>query len=170
MSGSTGRANRVGLAMLLLALMGAAKPTPAASPPRAFWGCWVVTKMLPTPGLSGLSQKQVNAILGTRIVFTPSCARSGRTVAPSPEYSTTVLSDRDFFKLGNVSLKQIGVATPQVTRVGLVKPELSDLVFLGDYVFLRSEDIVIEVEGDFFVAERAKPGDAACACETRKVK
>jgi hypothetical protein len=161
---------RACLGMLLLLLMGAAKLMPAASPPRSFWGCWVVTKMLPTPGLSGLSQKQVNGILGTRLVFTPSCARSGRTVARSPEYSTTVLSDRDFFKLGNVSLRQIGVATQQVTRVGLVKPELSDLVFLGDYVFLRSEDIVLEVEGDFFVAERAKAGDAACVCETRKVK
>ena len=161
---------RACLGMLLLLLMGAAKLMPAASPPRSFWGCWVVTKMLPMPGLSGLSQKQVNGILGTRLVFTPSCARSGRTVARSPEYSTTVLSDRDFFKLGNVSLRQIGVATQQVTRVGLVKPELSDLVFLGDYVFLRSEDIVIEVEGDFFVAERAKPGDAACACETGKGK
>jgi len=161
---------RACLGMLLLLLMGAAKLMPAASPPRSFWGCWVVTKMLPMPGVSGLSQKQVNAILGTRIVFTPSCARSGRTVARSPEYSTTVLSERDFFRLGNVSLRQIGVATQQVTRVGLVKPELSDLVFLGDYVFLRSEDIVLEVEGDFFVAERAKAGDAACVCEMRKVK
>lgn len=150
------------LGIFILALVATAKP---ADPPSAFWGCWVVTKMLPTPGISGLSQKQVDAIIGTRLVFTPACARSGHTVARSPEYSTRVLSDRDFFKLGYVSLKQIGVTEQQVTQVSLVKPELSDLDFLGDYVFLRSKDIVIEVEGDFFVAEKAKPGDAACACE-----
>ncbi len=155
------------LGIFIFVLVATATP---ADPPSAFWGCWVVTKMLPTPGISGLSQKQVNAIIGTRLVFTPACARSGHTVARSPEYSTKILSDRDFFKLGYVSLKQIGVTEQEVTQVSLVKPELSDLDFLGDYVFLRSKDIVIEVEGDFFVAEKAKPGNAACTCEAPEAR
>lgn len=155
------------LVVFAFALFATAKP---ADPPSAFWGCWIVTKMLPTPGTSGLSQKQVNAIIGTRLVFTPTCARSGHTVARSPEYSTTVLSAQDFFKLSYVSLRQIGITEDQVTQVSLVKPELSDLDFVGDYVFLRRKDIVIEVEGDFFVAERAGPNNTACACEAPQAK
>jgi hypothetical protein len=146
------------------------RESPLSAPPHWFWGCWVVKKLLPTSGVSGLSQKQVDAIIGTRLVFSKTCARSGDVVAPSPEYSTTVLSNRDFFSLGYVPLGQIEVKDSKVVRVQLTKPELSDLEFLGDDVFLRKEDIVIEVENDYFVAGRAMPDDADCTCEKKAPK
>jgi hypothetical protein len=154
------------LGVFAFVLIATAKPAPA---PSTFWGCWVITKMLPTPGISGLSPKQVKAIVGTHLVFTPSCARSGRTAVQSPEYSTTVLSDRDFFKLGYVRLGQIGIHENKVTRVTLVKPELSDLEFPGNNVFLRKTDMVIEVENDYFVAKRTKADDPSCTCEAQGV-
>jgi len=139
--------------------------SPPTSPPQWFWGCWVVKKLLPTSGVSGLSKEQVNALVGKRLVFGKSCARSGDAVAQSPVYSTSVLSDRDFFSIGYASLAQIGVKDNKVVRVQLTKPELSDLDFAGNDVFLRENDLVIEVENDYFVAERAKSEDAACTCE-----
>jgi uncharacterized protein YecT (DUF1311 family) len=139
--------------------------SPPISPPQWFWGCWVVKKLLPTSGVSGLSKEQVNALVGRRVVFGKSCARSGDAVAQSPVYSTSVLSDRDFFSLGYASLAQIGVKDNKVVRVQLTKPEFSDLDFAGNDVFLRENDLVIEVENDYFVAERAKSEDAACTCE-----
>ncbi len=157
--------------LLLIPLLSLGENNPASSaPPNWFWGCWVVKKLLPTPGVSGLSPKQVDAVIGTRLVFRPTCARSGHRVARSPMYSTTVLSDRDFFALGYVALSQIGIRENKVVRVQLAKPELSDLDFLGNDVFLRKTDIVIYVENDFFVAERAKPNDAACTCKKPTAK
>lgn len=135
------------------------------SPPQWFWGCWVVKKLLPTSGVSGLSKEQANALVGRRLVFGKSCARSGDAVAQSPVYSTSVLSDRDFFSLGYASLAQIGVKDNKVVRVQMTKPEFSDLDFAGNDVFLRENDLVIEVENDYFVAERAKSEDAVCTCE-----
>jgi uncharacterized protein YecT (DUF1311 family) len=146
-------------------LTGANSESPPTSPPQWFWGCWVVKKLLPTSGVSGLSKEQVNALIGRRLVFGKSCARSGNAVAQSPVYSTSVLSDRDFFSLGYASLAQIGVKDNKVVRVQLTKPEFSDLDFAGNDVFLRENDVVIEVENDYFVAERAKSEDAACTCE-----
>jgi len=35
---------------------------------------------------------------------------------------------------------------------------------------LRTSDIVIEVENDYFVAERAKMGESACKCEIPKAQ
>jgi len=153
--------------ILAFALFAAAMPAP---PPDSILGCWVVTKLLPTPGISGLSQKQVNAIIGTRLVLTPTCARSGHVLVRSPEYSTKVLSDRDFFKLGYVSLSQIGVKERSVTQVTIINQNMSDMGFLGHNMFLRTSDIVIEVENDYFVAERAKLGGNACTCETPKTQ
>ena len=95
------------------------------TPPQWFWGCWVVKKLLPTSGVSGLSKEQVNALIGRRLVFGKSCARSGDAVAQSPVYSTSVLSDRDFFSLGYASLAQIGVKDNKVVQVQLTKPEFS---------------------------------------------
>jgi uncharacterized protein YecT (DUF1311 family) len=146
-------------------LTAANSESPPTSPPQWFWGCWVVKKLLPTSGVSGLSQEQVHALIGRRLVFGKSCARSGDTVAQSPVYSTSVLSDRDFFSLGYASLEQIGVKDKKVVRVQLTKPEFSDLDFAGNDVFLRENDLVIQVENDYFVAERAKSDDAACTCE-----
>ncbi|HXP81760.1 MAG TPA: hypothetical protein VN976_17785 [Verrucomicrobiae bacterium] len=153
--------------ILAFALLAVAMPTP---PPDSILGCWVVTKLLPTPGISGLSQKQVNAIIGTRLALTSTCASSGHVLVRSPEYSTKVLSDRDFFKLGYVSLSQIGVKEQKVTQVTLVNPNMSDMGFLGHNMFLRTSDIVIEVENDYFVAERAKMGESACKCEIPKAQ
>ena len=170
MSLCTLRGHRVCLVILTAFLWSAAGNTPTASPPSWFWGCWIVTKALPTTGISGLSQEQVDTIIGTRLVFTPSCARSGRTVASSPEYSTRVLSDREFFEFCHFALSQIGVSEKQVTEVTLVKPELPTSDFLANYVFLRKTDIVIEAEGVYFAAKRAKPGDPACTCKTPEAK
>ncbi len=172
MSVSSIRIRRVPLLLLSVLLLGAAKPIPPKSPPSWFWGCWTVTKLLPVTNASGLSPKQEEAIIGKRIVFTPTCARSGRTVVKSPAYSVKVVSDRDFFRLGYyVELSQIGVHAKQVTEVQMALPgNLSDLDFPGNYAYLRARDIVIAVEGDYFVAEKAKPGDAACTCEIPAAK
>lgn len=172
MSASITRIRRVPLLLLSVLLLGAAKPVPPNSPPSWFWGCWTVTKLLPVTDASGLSPKQEKAIIGKRIVFSPTCARSGRTVVKSPAYSVKVVSDRDFFRLGYyVELSQIGVRARQVTEIQVTLPDnLSDLDFPGNYVYLREKDIVIAVEGDYFLAERAKPGDAACTCETSAAK
>jgi hypothetical protein len=58
----------------------------------------------------------------------------------------------------------------EVTEVTLVKPNLPTADFLGNYVFLRKSDIVIEGEGVYFATRRAKPGDPACACKTPEAK
>ena len=132
------------------------------NPPSWFWGCWVVSKPLPTPGVSGLSPEQVRAIVGTRIVYQAEYARSAHRVAPSPAYTATLLNGEDFLSLGFVRLNQIGIEGNRVTRVQLIKPEFSDLEFPGNDVFLRKTDIVIDVENTYFVAHRAKAQDSGC--------
>jgi hypothetical protein len=141
-----------------------------ANPPSWFWGCWVVSKPLPTPGISGISPDQVKAIIGARIVYQPKHARSGHRVAPSPEYTVTVLSGQDFLSLGYVRLNQIGIDGDKVTRIQLINPQLSDLEFPGNDVFLRKADIVIEVENTYFAARRAKVQDVGCKSEETEGK
>jgi len=155
-------------AFVLFATAGSGLST---SPPSWFWGCWVVTKSLPTDGISGISQQEADAIVGTRIMFAPTCARSGRAVIHSPKYSVMILSAGDFFKLGYFPLSQIGIHEQQVAEVRLTLPDnLSDLDFPGSEAYLRGKDIVINVENHSFLAVRAKPGDAACTCETPLAK
>lgn len=105
-------------------------------------------------------------MIGRRIEFSRHSARSGKIVIHSPKYSANTLSNKEFFEAVNyVSLKQIGVQAPFVTNVQVSLPmNLSDLDFPGNDVYLRKNDIVIVVEGDYFLAERAGPGDPACRC------
>ncbi len=150
--------------VFVLAFLATATPMAKLSPPSWFWGCWLVTKSLPTAGVSGLSQKQVDAIIGTRIRFSPAYARSGCAVIRSPKYSVTVLSAREFFKLGYFPLSQIGVHGQQVTEVQIHLPvNMSDMKFPGSRVYLRRKDIIINVENQSFLAVRAKTGEA-CGC------
>lgn len=158
---------RFGLVLLCaLFLVGASRPRPQKSPPSWFWGCWVVKSVLPTNGISGLSPRREEAMIGRRIEFSRLYARSGKIVVHSPKYSVTTLSNREFFDTINyVSLDQIGVHAPFITNVRLSLPmDMSDLDFPGNDVYLRKKDIVIVVEGDYFLAERAKLNDKACRC------
>jgi len=165
----------------LLVVSAWAQPT---EPPSNFWGCWVVKKALPTAGISGLSPAQQKAMIGRRIVFAPTCARSGGTVIKSPKYSATVLSDREFFQLGYVRLGEIGIQEDKVTVVKLDlhpvtptagapgTPELPGHLAAADFpgvrAYLRKTDIVFEVENDYFVAQRARPNGAGCTCESAR--
>jgi hypothetical protein len=171
MSLLTTRIRSAPLLLILVLLLGAASPAPPKAPPDWFWGCWTVKKLLPVTDSSGLSPKQEEAIIGRKLVFAPRCARSGRIAVQSPKYSVKILSARDFFKLGYFPLSQIGVRKSYVAEVDLALPgNLSDLDFPGNNVYLREKDIVIEVEGDYFIAERATPNDPACRCGYVKAK
>lgn len=141
------------------------------SVPNWFWGCWVVKNEIPVATTStAVSSKEAKAIIGTRVIYTPTSASSGRTVVSPASYSVKVLSatgftDEYYGSANYVELKQIGIHNQHVTEVELALPDgLSDFDFPGNDVYLRKDDIVIEVENAFFVAEKAKPGDSQCVC------
>lgn len=155
----------VGTLVLVFTASASAMPPPAI--PSWFWGCWVVTKSLPTAGISGISQKQANSIVGTLIVFSPTFARSGHTIVHAPKYSVKILSARDFFKLGYFSLGDIGIHASKVTEIDVALPKnMSDMDFYASQVFLRNGEIVINVENASFLAVRAKPVDTDCTCRS----
>lgn len=160
------RLRAASLLILSLFSLGSASASLQASPLDRLWGCWEVGKVLKVSDISGLSSKQEKAIIGRRLVFKPTCARSGAATIRSPNYSVRVLSDKEFSKEGYyISLSQIGIQGPSVTMVKVDLPHnLSDIDFPGSNLYLREKDIVIEVEGDYFVAERAKSGDPMCKC------
>jgi hypothetical protein len=127
-------------------------------------GCWTVKRDLRAPGIVGLSQKEINRIVGTRIFYSESCAKSGRTVLVSPGYETATLSEREFFEYARVSLKQVGIPGTSVTQVSLTGTQTLETRFVGGIVFLGGKNPVIEVEGVFFELEKAKPGNSGCTC------
>lgn len=150
-----------------LVLSSAGLSSPPSSPPDWFWGCWTVKKLLPVTDVSGLSSKQETAIIGSKLVFSKACARWRRTVIHLPKYSLKRLSAKEFFEGYYVPLRQIGVQEPYVVQMEVELPEnLSDLDFPGATMYLRKNDIVIEVEGDYFAADRAKPS-ADCSCHAK---
>jgi len=156
---------------LASSLLAAPNSTHKESPPAWFWGCWIVKKALPISGVVGISPKQEKAIIGTRIMFAPTCARWRGTVLKSPKYSVKVLSADKFFDIERLPLSEIGVRGEHVTEVEVDLPgTLSDLDFIGAYTYLRNRDIVLEVEGDCLLAEKAKPGDPKCECESPRTK
>src|SRR5713226_2350985 len=119
----------------------------ASNPPAALQGCWTVKRDLRAPGIVGLSQKDIDKIVGTRIVYSESCAMSGRNLLASPGYETTTLSEREFFEYARVSLKQVGIPGTTVTQVSLTGTQALQTRFVGGLVFLGGKNPVIEVEG-----------------------
>lgn len=147
--------------------------TPSQVIPKWFWGCWVVKKELPVPtAIVGVSTERAKSIIGTRMVFAPSCVRSGGTVVRPASYSVTVLTSWEFLREhhgsgSEITLHQIGVRSGHVAKVQVAPPEgMSDLDFVASDCYLRErrKDIVIEVEGDTFIAKKAKAADPQCAC------
>ncbi len=133
------------------------KPPSNKSPPAWFWGCWQVTKSIPTEGIFGVSFKKEKSIIGARLVFSPRYASCGRVVLRAPKYSVSLLSAREFFKLSTFPLNQIGVWKPYVVQIVVDIPNnLSDLDFYGTDIYLRKNDFVINVENESFLVKRTR--------------
>jgi hypothetical protein len=136
----------------------------ASDPMTTLWGCWKVKRALPTTNIAALSQKEVDRIVGTRIFYSESCAKSGRILLRSPRYETTTLSEREFFGYAYIPLKQLEITGPTVTMVTLSGAEDLRSPFVGSTVFLQGKSPVIEFEGVFFELEKAKSGKDKCNC------
>lgn len=136
----------------------------ASNPPATLLGCWTVKRDMRAPGIVGLSQKEINRIVGTRVFYSESCAKSGRAVLASPGYETTTLSERDFFDYARVSFKQLGMPGPTITQVSLTGSQTLQTRFVGSRVFLGGKNPVIEVEGVFFELEKVKVENPKCTC------
>lgn len=158
------------LLVLVSPLLVATGAPTQSSPPDWFWGCWTVKRLLPTSGVHGISQRQADAIIGRHIAFGRTCVRSGDVVLAGPEYAVSLLTGGQFFEAGRATLKQIGINAGRVTLVHVTKPHGEFAPFPGDYVYLREKDVVIEVENTYFLAERARPDEKACTCETKAPK
>ena len=151
----------------------AAQPSSVESLPKWFWGCWIVKKELPLAPTAGIPPKLEKSVIGTGITFAPGRASWHGTVLMSPRYRVKVLSSDEFFNLNRFSLSEMGVKRGRVTEVTVDLPDhLSDEDFVGadSYLRERQKDIIIDIEEDTFVAEKAKPGDAACGCRLPKAK
>lgn len=136
----------------------------ASNPPATLRGAWVVKRDLHVPGIVGLSQREIDQIIGTRIFYSESCAQSGQTVLRSPKYASTILSEREFFDYAHASLKQLGIPGTTTRKVTLTGSEEPPARFAGNIVFLGGKFPVIEVEGVFFEMQKAKSNADSLAC------
>jgi hypothetical protein len=82
----------------------------------------------------------------------------------SPEYASTILSEREFFDYAHASLKQLGITSTTTTKVTLTGSGAPPLRFVGNIVFLGGKLPVIEVEGVFFELQKAKSSADNFAC------
>lgn len=146
-------------------LIGLATVAVGSNPPTRLQGCWVVKKVLPTTNIAALTQKEVDRILGTRLVYSNSCVQSRRFILKSPKFTTRVLTDREFFEeFYNIPLKQLGITASEVTIVNVAGSEDQGAAFVGDTVFLGSKNPVIEFDGVFFQLAKAKQQNDKCTC------
>ena len=137
----------------------------ASNAPATLWGCWIVKRALSTTNIAALSQKEVDRIIGTRLVYSSSCVQSRGNVFKSPKFITTVLSDREFFQqFYYVPLKQLGIAGSSATMVTVSSAGDRGSAFLGDTVFLGGKSPVIEFQGVFFELGKAQSGKSKCTC------
>ncbi len=128
------------------------------------WGSWTVKRDLRVPGVIGLSQKEIDQIVGTRIFYSKACAQSGQVVLRSPKYVSTILSGQEFFDYAHASLRQLGIAVTTTTKVTLAGPGKPPVRFVGNIVFLGGKTPIIEVEGVFFELQKAKSIADNLAC------
>lgn len=135
----------------------------------ALKGCWVVKRELKTPGIVGISQKEIDRIIGTRILYSGSLAKAGQIVLSAPDYETTTLSKQEFFDYAQFSPEKVGIPGPTVTQVSLKGAETLRTRFVGSRVFLGGKNPVIEVEGVFFELEKLSitPDEPGCNAKIR---
>ncbi|MGH9508052.1 MAG: hypothetical protein ACRD13_14100 [Terriglobales bacterium] len=163
--------------------LAAAGPRPEPAIPSWFWGCWRITEILsprvPNAPAGGLSQPQIDALVGTRVVLRRGCCsrtartglgypETGETILAGPAFRARLVSRRQFWRFGYFLPSAIGINGPTVTELtAQLPPGLSDLDFLAETVYLRPADrsIVLDVEGAEFLAKKLPPGTPGCVCK-----
>jgi len=150
------------LVLLALTLMAVS----AAQPPASLWGCWQVKRDIRTPNIAGLSQAEANRIIGRRIFYSESSAKSRDIVLKPPDYETTTLSAETFFENTYVPLDRLGIPGKSVIRINLRSSDKVLKRVPGDLVYLGGKHPVIEVEGVFF--ELTRVTSKRCGCSPKK--
>lgn len=146
--------------LFLVAVMMTARST---DPLSQIWGCWAIKKALPTTNISALTDAQVKKLIHRRIVYSPECARSGKTILRPPGYSVESLSEVQFFEGNHIPLTQLGITEPRVTVIDLTSADTSAEPFVGATLFVGSGKVIILYEGVYFELQKVKESKN-CSC------
>jgi hypothetical protein len=138
----------------------------ASEPPGALSGCWTIFRALPTTDVAALSQSEVDKLIGTRLMYSRECSKSGSTERRSPKYKETTLSAREFAeRVYPISLKQLGIEGSTTTMVSIGSAaDHQSVPVAGETVLLGGQRPIIEFQGVFFELQKAESSDVECAC------
>ena len=153
-------------AALLSVLVSAFRPSVAQNPAGSLPidGCWKITQALGTADVYGLTDKQIQGLLGTRVCYSNQTATAGGQTLRNPEYRKTSYDDVTFFKWFHTSLELLDIKAP-VSVFEIVDNNGRPLRFLGDTAIPKSAELLILArDGVFCLACK----DAADCAERKK--
>jgi len=128
-------------------------PTTSRHPPASVCGHWVVTKVVPTSGISTSPRKD---FLGLEAEYLPSEMRFGnKVVVRNPLYRVERQSVAEFFKQSYDRLSELGIKGDSVLIIDVLDENGKDVIRPGAVLHVRNSHQIITLwEGVYYLLER----------------
>lgn len=156
-----------GLAAFCLGKAQAGSHATVSRPPAAVCGHWVVTKVIPTSGISAAPRRE---FIGMTVEYLPSRMRFGNLVAVRhPKYRVERQSAAKFLRLSHVRLSELGIKGSSVLLVNVLDEKGRDVIRPGAGLEVRNtRQIITDWNGVYYLLERRGAACPAVAPGTKK--
>jgi len=123
----------------------------------SFYGKWQITRALEARYISALDEKQIDAIIGKELIYTPEMAQyDNNNICNNPFYEVTELDAKEFMSRSKVFLEELGIDGEKVIAIDIYEADKSTHWYsVGSYLLVKSPNILITmVEGVYFEMQR----------------
>ena len=139
-----------------------AAPSTKAQPPASVCGHWVVTKIIPTSGISTTPRKE---FLGVEVKYLPSEMQFGNEVTVHhPQYAVEHQSASEFFKESYIRPSELGIKGHSILIINVEDGDGKDVIRPGASIFVRnSRELITLWDGVYYLLKKksASCGEAS---------
>lgn len=124
----------------------------AVQEPAIYEGTWVVTKTYQL-GISAQSTGEAERYLGRSLMYSPNAAKLDQAHCDSPQYQSTTLSNKEFYRRFKASPQTLGYSEDVITEVTLSCQ--SNNITLGSTLIFQENTVAYTIiDGTFLRLEK----------------
>ncbi len=114
---------------------------------KDYFGEREIKRVIGSAPVTGLSQKEIDALVGIKIAYNDGISKSGHLQCKAPHYEEEIVSRNEFFALYFISPEKIGITSNAILMVR-VEEKPGDLWLAPGSVFcVRDRDTLIAIHG-----------------------
>lgn len=128
---------------------------------ESYYGKWSVKKVIGYAKVSALDSEEAGSYIGRKLLCKKKKVQFNASICNKPWYKISRISNKEFFKKGYVTLKNIGINNESITKVVIYSKNIDDYKYywnnFGGTFYIKNKNIlIVDFDGVYFELIRVK--------------